>query len=150
MLLHIQTVICDEMLPSADYLWVQEKTVSYKTFNKYTFTASFCFNESKVKKHKWKRNIMWKIRFSVLWASLAWSWWRLLFTQGLLGGLQVALATGSGFRGRFGASLWVLTVFQISHCFHIAATAHPSTRDLSSFSPSATQSTSPVPQWDLD
>ena len=63
---------------------------------------------------------------------------RLLLTQGALGGLKVAVATGSRFRGRFGASLRVLAVFYISHSFHIATTAHPSAGDLSAFGSPAT------------
>lgn len=65
--------------------------------------------------------------------SLAWRRRRLLLTQGALGGLKVAVATGSRFGGRFGAPLAVLAVFHISHSFHVATTAHPSTGDLSPF-----------------
>ena len=43
--------------------------------------------------------------FSVLQDSLALRWRWLLLAQGVLGGLQVALATGGGFGGRFGAPL---------------------------------------------
>lgn len=81
--------------------------------------------------------------------SLAWRGRRLLLTQGALGGPQVAVATGCGFGGRLGASLWVLAVFYVPHSFHIAPTAHPSTGDLSPFGSPATQGC-PVPHWDLD
>lgn len=47
-LLHIQTIICDRMLPPADYLWVHEKNVH----NKHAFRAYFYLNECKVKEHK--------------------------------------------------------------------------------------------------
>lgn len=80
--------------------------------------------------------------------SLAWRGRGLLLTQGALGGPQVAVATGSRFGGRFGASLWVLAVFHVSHSFHIATTAHPSTRDLSPFGFPTTQGC-PVPHRDL-
>lgn len=118
------------------------------------------FNERKLKEHKhtYGKTMSviikviipaWWIGFSMLWDSLAWRRRRLLLAQGVLGGLQVAVAPGSGFGGRFGASLWVLAVLYVSHSFHIAAAAHPSTRDLCSFAPATTQ-TCPVPQWDLD
>lgn len=47
----------------------------------------------------------------MLWHSLAWRWRWLLLTEGVLCGLQVAVATGRRFGGRFGASLRVLAVF---------------------------------------
>lgn len=85
-----------------------------------------------------------------VWDSLAWRSWRLLLlAQRVLGGLQVAVATRSRFGGRFGAPLRVLAVFQVSHCLHIAATAHPPTGDLCTFGPASTQSC-PVPHRDLD
>lgn len=87
---------------------------------------------------------------TTLWDSLAWRRWRLLLTQWLLGGFHVAQATSCRFGRRFGASFWVITVLYVSHSFDITATAHPSTRDLSSFGLSMTQSSCPVAQGDLD
>lgn len=94
-------------------------------------------------------SVMVKNRPFVLRHSLAWRRRGLLLTQGALRGPQVAVATGSGFGGRFGASLRVLAVFYVPHSFHIAPTAHPSTGDLSPFGSPTTQGC-PVPHWDLD
>lgn len=50
--LHVKTVICDKILPPADYLWGYEKNVSSHTRINAPSVPILYFNEYKVKEHK--------------------------------------------------------------------------------------------------
>lgn len=119
---------CDEILPSSDCLWGKWRKYLFPSLQQKP--SSFQRRSAQI-----QMSMMVTVRrLFIPRHSLAWRWRRLLLlTQGALGGLKVAVATGGRFRGRFGASLWVLAVFYISHSLHIATTAHPSTGDLSPF-----------------
>lgn len=136
--------------------WLPLEAWEKYPYSKYPFNACLYFNGCNVKGHKINSgktmSMINKVIFwlTTLWDSLAWRRWRLLLTQWLLGGFHVAQATSCRFGRRFGASFWVITVLYVSHSFDITATAHPSTRDLSSFGLSMTQSSCPVAQGDLD
>lgn len=137
---------CDEMLPPSDCLWGYEENIYFH----HIYNRSPVHSREEAHKYKWAWWSQSEGLFFIPRHSLAWRRRRLLLlTQGALGGLKVAVATGSRFGGRFGASLWVLAVFYISHSLHIATTAHPSTGDLSPFGSPTTQGC-PVPHWDLD